>query len=258
MTDQTPIDALITGAGAADGIGFAIARALGDSGLSVAIASTTGRVHDRVGELRAAGIRAVGFVGDLTRYGTAQDLFAAVGPVSVLVNNAGMGSTREPAVQKTLVDYSEADWDRMIDVTLKTAFCTTRAFLPPMIAAGYGRIVNVASVTGPYVANPKETAYSAAKAGMVGLTRALALEVATHGITVNAVAPGWIATGASSSGELAAGANTPPRRAGTPQEVAHVVAFLAGRGASYVNGETIVIDGGNILQEYKGAPADYY
>jgi 3-oxoacyl-[acyl-carrier protein] reductase len=258
MTDRIPIDALVTGAGAADGIGFATARLLGASGLAVALASTTDRIHERVGELRALGIRAVGFVGDLTRYATAEELFATVGPVSVLVNNAGMGSTREPAVQKRLADYTEADWDRMIDITLKTAFCTTRAFLPPMIAAGYGRIVNVASVTGPYVANPGETAYSAAKAGMVGLTRALALEVASQGITVNAVAPGWIATGASGSGELAAGANSPTRRAGTPQEVAHAVAFLAGRGASYINGETLVVDGANILQEYKGAPADYY
>ena len=146
----------------------------------------------------------------------------------------------------------------MIAVTLKTAFCTTRAFLPAMLAAGYGRVINVASVTGPYVANPNESAYAAAKAGMIGLTRALAMEVAQRGVTVTAVAPGWIATAASSPGEIAGGKNTPTGRPGTPEEVAHAVAFLASRGASYINGETLVVDGGNIVQEYKGPPADYY
>ncbi|HUY84473.1 MAG TPA: SDR family oxidoreductase, partial [Steroidobacteraceae bacterium] len=157
---------------------------------------------------------------------------------------------------KRFVEYEERDWDRMIALSLKTAFCATRAFLPPMIAARSGRIVNVASVTGPYVAIAGSSAYAAAKAGMTGLTRALALEVGPLGITVNAVAPGWIATASSSAAELAAGAATPVGRPGTPEEVAQAVAFLASPGASYVNGETLIIDGGNILQEYKGRPAD--
>jgi 3-oxoacyl-[acyl-carrier protein] reductase len=127
-----------------------------------------------------------------------------------------------------------------------------------MIAARYGRIINVASVTGPYVANPNESAYATAKAGMIGLTRALAMEVARLGITVTAVAPGWIATAASTAGELAGGTHTPTGRPGTPEEVAHAVAFLASSKSSYINGETLVIDGGNIIQEYKGPPSDYY
>lgn len=258
MTACPRTDALVTGAGSIHGIGFAIARRLAEAGMRVAIVSTTERIHERAAELQKAGHVVRSFAGDLTRYPTAEALAAAVGPISVLVNNAGMGSTREPAVAKAFVDYAEQDWDRMIAVTLKTAFCTTRAFLPGMLDARYGRIINIASVTGPYVANPNEAAYAAAKAGMIGLTRALAVEVANRGITVTAVAPGWIATAASSAGEIAGGNNTPTGRPGTPEEVAHAVAFLASKGASYINGATLVVDGGNIIQEYKGPPADYY
>lgn len=258
MTNLPPTDALITGAGSEHGIGFAIARRLAETGLRVAIVSTTERIHERAAQLRQEGHVVRSFVGDLTSYATAEALAADIGAISVLVNNAGMGSTGEPAIARPFVDYDEQTWDRMIAVTLKTAFCTTRAFLPGMLAAGYGRVINVASVTGPYVANPNESAYAAAKAGMIGLTRALAMEVARRGVTVTAVAPGWIATAASSPGEIAAGNNTPTGRPGTPQEVAHAIAFLASRGASYINGETLVVDGGNIVQEYKGPPADYY
>lgn len=249
-------DALVTGAGSVRGIGAAIARGLVSSGMRVAITSTTERVLERAAELGQNDDEARGFVADLTDYAAACRLAAEVGPVSVLVNNAGMGSIGEPAISRAFVEFEEDEWDRMISVTLKTAFCATRVFLPGMLAAGYGRIVNVASVTGPYVAIPGSSAYGAAKAGMIGLTRALALEVGPYGVTVNAVAPGWIATGSSSAAELAAGAQTPVGRPGTPEEVAQAVAFLASRGASYVNGETLVVDGGNILQEYKSRGPD--
>jgi 3-oxoacyl-[acyl-carrier protein] reductase len=172
--------------------------------------------------------------------------------IDILVNNAGMGTVAEPALQRRFLDLSESDWDRGIDVSLKTAFLSTRGFLAGMVQRGHGRVVNMASVTGPYVSNEGEAAYSAAKAGMIGLTHALALEVGRSGVTVNAVAPGWIATGASTPEELVAARNTPLGRAGSPAEVAAAVLFLASDAASYVNGAVLVVDGGNILQERKG------
>jgi 3-oxoacyl-[acyl-carrier protein] reductase len=127
-----------------------------------------------------------------------------------------------------------------------------------MLAANYGGIVNVASVTGPVVSNPRETTYSAAKTAMVGLTRSLALEFARKGITVNVVAPGWIETASSTDEEIVAGRNTPIGRPGRPEEVAAAIAFLCSDKASYVTGQMIVVDGGNTIQEYKGPGELYY
>ncbi|MEP6566603.1 MAG: SDR family NAD(P)-dependent oxidoreductase, partial [Mesorhizobium sp.] len=245
--------ALVTGAGARDGIGVAIARQLARKGLAVSITGASERVHARAEELRAFGLDVTSHVADLTNAAEVARLREAVGPVDVLVNNAGMGSVASPAVQRLLLELSEAEWDTGIQVSLKTAFLVTRAFVGAMTEAGRGRIVNVASVTGPLVSNPGEASYSAAKAGMVGMTHALALEVGRLGITVNAVAPGWIETGASTEEESIAARYTPLGRAGSPDEVAAAVVFLASAEASYVNGVLLVVDGGNILQERKVA-----
>lgn len=244
--------ALITGAGSPTGIGFAAARALGNAGHRIAITSMTARIEDRALELRARGIDAVGFAADLTDPKSVSDLIDRVGGVEVLVNNAGMASLGVLDPTGPLEDMATATWTAALERNLTTAFNVTRACLRGMKARKSGRIVYVSSTTGPVTGMPFDGGYAAAKAGMLGLTRSLCLEVARHGITVNAVAPGWIATGSQPDAEARAGLATPVGRSGTPDEVASCVAYLCSAGASYITGQLIVIDGGNSVVEDKG------
>jgi 3-oxoacyl-[acyl-carrier protein] reductase len=247
--------AVVTGAGSAAGIGFAVARRLHAAGVFLAITSTTERIQERARELDASGSRVMAIVADLTVETEVQRLIESVmartGRIDILVNNAGITQTGQPMEGATLEKSTYGDWKRQIEITLNTAFLMTRAVLPIMTQQGYGRIVNVSSVTGPLVSNIGSAAYGAAKAGMDGMMRAVALETARGGITINAVAPGWIATASSTEIEREAALHTPVGRAGTSDEVAAAVCFLASPDASYISGQSLVVDGGNILQENK-------
>ena len=251
MTPTLARTALITGAGSPNGIGFATAEALARGGHRVALTSTTDRIHDRARTLAASGWRATGHVADLTDPSQVQALIAAVGPIDVLVNNAGMAVLGALDAQVPLEHMTLELWQTALTRNLTTAFLVTRACLPRMVATGWGRIVNVSSTTGAVAGVASDSAYAAAKAGLLGMTRSLCLEVARNGITVNAVAPGWITTGSQTDAERRAGEASPLGRSGTPQEVAAAIAFLCSAEASYVTGQLLVVDGGNSMVESK-------
>ena len=203
--------AIVTGAGAPGGIGAAVARELVAQGARVVLGATSERVHQRAAEL---GDAAVGVIADLTVDGAADTLVRAAldrwDRVDVLVNNAGMTSVASGwDADDDVAQMSLAAWDAALARNLTTAFLMCRSVLPLMTAAGYGRIVSIGSTTGTVNAMPGQSTYTAAKAGLVGLSRALALEVVADGVTVNVVAPGYICTDSQLPFEAAAAAAGP-------------------------------------------------
>ncbi len=251
--------ALVTGCGSGGGIGFACARLLKVAGAQVAITSTTDRIHERASEL---GDGVFAHPCDLTDVAQVDELVsateAALGAIDIVVNNAGMVQIGHDEPSRLIQDIPDEQWRRGMDINLTTVFNVTRRVVPSMIERRYGRIVNMSSVTGPLVSNPKGTIYSAAKAAIMGMTRAQAIELAPYNITVNGIGPGWIETPSSSPEEIFAGGQAPIGRPGTPEEIGQVALFLAGEEASFVTGQLIVADGGNTLMEYKGPSEGYY
>ena len=228
--------------GASRGIGAASAQVLADDGWAVALLHRGGgdaaaAVAEKIAEQggRARPIRA-----DLRNPGEIDEAFAAaeeLGPVLGLVNNAGVRA------DNLALSITDEDWDAVLDTNLGAAFRMTRRAMRAMLRARFGRIVNIASVVGPR-ANPGQANYAASKAGLIGMTKTVAAEVARKGVTVNAVAPGFIATDMTADlpGDLVE--SIPARRVGQPEDVAACVRFLASDAAAYVTGTTLYVDGG--------------
>lgn len=255
---------VITGAGSPTGIGFNTARILGQLGGKIAIIPTTDRIHQRAVELTDMGITAKGYIADLMDRNQVRSLLDRIvsdlGYPSVLINNARLvqtGSENEFS-NVNIVNMDYESWDLSISRNLTLCFNVTKETLPYMIKKQYGRIVNVSSVTGPVVSSPGQSGYSAAKAGILGMSRALAIEVGNKNITVNSVLPGWIATASQSAAGVIGGKNTPLKRSADAEEVANAIVFLASRKASYITGEALIVDGGNSIQEYKGPSEHFY
>ena len=240
--------AIVTGA--SRGIGRAVALELAARGASVVVNynSSPDKAQEVVKEIEATGGKATAFQADVSRFEAAQNLvkFAVetFGDLHILVNNAGI--TRDMLIMM----MPEADWDAVINTNLKSTFNCSKAAVKHMMRKRYGRIINMASVAGQ-MGNPGQTNYSASKAGQIGFTKALAREVGPRGITVNAVAPGFVPTALTQdlSPELkeASLKGIPLGRWGTPQEIANAVAFLASDDASYITGHVLSVDGGMVM-----------
>lgn len=240
--------ALVTGA--SRGIGRAIALRLAAEGASVAInyAGNTAKAEETKAAIEAAGGKVALFQADVSDSAQVEQMVAAVteafGTIDILVNNAGI--TRDGLLMR----MKEEDFDAVLDTNLKGIFHVTKAVSKLMMKKRAGRIVNMASVVG-IMGNAGQTNYAAAKAGVIGFTKSAAREFAARGITVNAVAPGFIATDMTAAmpekAKEATLAAIPLRRMGEPEDVANAVAFLVSDQASYITGQVVKVDGGMVM-----------
>ena len=237
--------ALVTGGGR--GIGRAICLALAAQGYNVAVnyAASSAAAEQTAADCRAYGVEAVALQADVTDPAACQTLVDTAaktfGRLDVLVNNAGV------TADKLILRMQPEDFDKVINANLKGAFFCCKAACKLMMRQRYGRIVNISSVVGLH-GNAGQANYAASKAGLIGLTKSLAKEFAARGVTVNAVAPGFIGTDMTNAmtdaAKQAAVASIPAGRIGAPEDVANAVAFLAGENAAYITGQVLCVDGG--------------
>ncbi len=235
--------AIVTGSG--QGIGRAIALKLAEAGAAVVVNDINKAVEEVAREIQALGQPGLAVTADVTSAADvarlAEETIARYGRIDILVNNAGI------ARDQLLMRMSEEDWDRVLEVDLKSVFLCTRAVLRQMLKQRWGRIISIASIVG-LVGNPGQANYAAAKAGIIGFTRSIAKEVASRKITANAIAPGFIDTEMTRNlaedqrKELMA--RIPLGRLGSPGDVAEAVAFLASEQAGYITGQVLAVDGG--------------
>jgi 3-oxoacyl-[acyl-carrier protein] reductase len=238
--------AIVTGAG--HGIGKEIALALARNGAEVVVTDVTDAIFDVGKQIEALGSKALPIKCDVTEPEQAQEVEEKVAGkyerIDILVNNAGIYP------QKAFLEMTADDWNKVLRVNLNGVFHCTKAVLPKMVKQKYGKIVNIASIAGAVVAFPNLVHYSASKAALAGFTKSLALEVAQHGVNVNAIAPGPIDVG-----EMAADSEMykqtvraiPVGRMGRPADIANLVVFLVSDEASFITGQCIVSDGGYTL-----------
>ena len=239
--------ALVTGAGDASGIGFAAAKALKELGAEVFITSTSDRIYKRAQELGVKGL-----IADLTNESDVQALESQISSLDILVNNAGMTSVTSPASPNEATDISQVSleaFQKGMSRNLETAFLATKFFLPKIRKSQSGRIIMISSLTGHVMAMKNQPVYATAKAALIGLTKSIALDEAKYGITCNAILPGWIATDSISESEKSQGLSVPMGRGGRTDEIASAITWLSTPGASYITGQTIIVDGGNSIKE---------
>jgi 3-oxoacyl-[acyl-carrier protein] reductase len=249
--------AIVSGAGSPNGIGFATAKLLSELGAQVLITGLSNRIFERRDELNSRGFHSDAVAADLTSDEGVEAVAVASrnlsNPIRILVNNAGMTSVSSSASElgetNGMLDTSLAGFRRALERNLISSFGLTKALLPVLRTNAPSRIVFVSSVTGPLMAMKGEVSYAAAKAALTGLTKSLALDFASEQITVNSVAPGWIETDSQTTSERLNGQATPLKRSGKPEEIASAIAWLSSPSASYITGQTVIVDGGNSIQE---------